>query len=97
MGYLAPAAACVLATSASIPNASNMAFWFAIVGSGAVPGASCLIYDSATSTAGTEIARLAVGASDMSPMWGPYFPASGLFVGNITGGCAVVWYRPTSR
>ena len=97
MGYLAPTAACVLATSASIPNASNMAFWFNIVGSGTVPGASALIYDSATSTAGKEVARLAVSACEMSPMIGPYFPASGLFVGNITGGSVNVWYRPTAR
>ena len=97
MGFLAPIAACVLATSASIPNASNMAFWFGIVGSGTVPGASALIYDSSTSTAGKEIARLAVSACEMSPMIGPYFPASGLFCGNITGGCVLIWYRPTSR
>ena len=97
MGYLAPTAACVLATSASIPNASLQAFWFNIVGSGTVPGASAILYDSSTSTAGKEIARIATGASDMSPMLGPYFPASGFFAGNISGGCVNVWYRPTAR
>ena len=95
MGYLMPSSG---SSFGAVGNASatNQAVWLQIVAANNTP-ASALIYDDTTSTAGRQIARLAVPASWMGPIVGPFISSCQIYVGNLSGGSVTVWVRRTSR
>ena len=96
MGYLMPGSG---STFGAVGNASatNMPVWLQIVAGMTAPGASALIYDDSTSTAGRQIARLAAPACQMGPIIGPFTSSCQIYIGNLTGGSVNVWVRRLSR
>jgi len=97
MGYPFPTGGSVLGAAGSVPSSCKAAVWLQIVAGMTVPGASALVYDDSTSTAGRQVARLAAPACQMGPMIGPFISTCEIYVGNLTGGSVNIWVRPTNR
>ena len=96
MGLFAAATGSSLDAPVQVVGSEKAAVWLQIVAANNTP-ASALIYDDTTSTAGRQIARLAVPASWMGPMVGPFISTCAVYVGNLTGGSVNAWVRPVNR
>ena len=95
MGYLMPSSGSSFGAPADA-SATNMPVWLQIVAANTT-GASALIYNDSTSTAGRQIARLAAPACNMGPLTGPFTSSCQIYIGNLTGGSVTVWVRRISR
>jgi len=94
MSTYLPGTASVLALEGSIPGSEGRVVWIGIVAPHDF-GASCTFWHSSGCDKGASIlATMKTGPCTMSPLYGPFnLNASGLYVGNLDSGCAIVWMR----
>jgi hypothetical protein len=88
-----PNSACFVTEPELVASTANRATWFALTADGDNAG-SAIIYDvTSTSSADNTVLRLQAAAGTTTELYGPFFPACGLYVGNTENACVNVWRK----
>ena len=92
MAIIVPNTGSTFAAAACVVGSENKWVWLgfrtAIGASGSV-----MFYRTSTSTSGSEIAPIAASPGQTIIIPQAFNSPNGIYVGSITGGCAIVWMK----